>query len=91
MIVPLAFTLCGCTSQFTLGPAAWGAANAPVIPGFTAVPLPGGGFVEEPNSMLAGAGAGAAPAEPAPAPIENLVTGLKQAYDVRMYVRSLAR
>ena len=24
----------------------------PVIPGFTPVPLPGGGFVEEPNSML---------------------------------------
>ena len=88
--VLLAFLLGGCTSQFALGPAAWGtAANAPVIPGYTAVPLPGGGFVEEPNSMLAG-GAGAS-TPPAPTEIETLVTGLKQAQDVRTYVRQLAR
>jgi hypothetical protein len=89
MIASLA--LCGCTSQFTLGPAAWSAAP-PVIPGFTPVALPGGGFVEEPNSMLAGgAGAGAASTPPPPSEIETLVTGLKQAQDVRTYVRQLAR
>jgi len=87
--VTLAFLLGGCTSQFALGPAAW-TATPPVIPGFTPVALPGGGFVEEPNSMLNPAPA-AAPAEPPPAPIETLVTGLKQAQDVRTYVRQLAR
>lgn len=90
MIALLTLALCGCTSQFALGPAAW-TATPPVIPGFTAVPLPGGGFVEEPNSLLAGAGAGAASTEPASAPIENLVTSLKQAQDVRTYIRQLAR
>ena len=63
--------------------------DAPVIPGYTAVPLPGGGFVEEPNSMLAGAGAASSP--PPPTEIETLVTGLKQAQDVRTYIRQLAR
>ena len=86
MIALLAFLLCGCTSQFAFGPAAWSTAP-PVIPGFTAVPLPGGGFVEEPNSMLNPQ----PPAEPPPAPIESLITGLKQAQDVRTYVRQLAR
>lgn len=87
-VVVFAFLLSGCTSQFALGPAAWSA--PPVIPGFTAVPLGGGGFVEEPNSLLAGAGA--APATPPlPTEIETLVTGLKQAQDVRTYVRQLAR
>lgn len=85
--VVLCFLLSGCTSQFALGPAAW--STPPVIPGFTAVPLPGGGFVEEPNSMLNPQSA--APAEPPPAPIETLVTGLKQAQDVRTYIRQLAR
>ena len=51
VIVALALTLSGCTSQFALGPAAWSTVP-PVIPGFTPLPLPGGGFVEEPNSML---------------------------------------
>lgn len=92
-VVLLCPLLNACTSQFAFGPAAWTTA-APVIPGFTAVPLPGGGFIEEPSSMLtgAGAGAGAAPAEPPPpTPIESLVIGLKQAQDVRTYVRQLAR
>ena len=87
-IVLFAFTLGGCTSQFAFGPAAWSTA-APVIPGFTAVPLGGGGFVEEPNSLLNPTSA--APAEPPPAPIESLITGLKQAQDVRTYVRQLSR
>jgi hypothetical protein len=86
--IALAFMLDGCTSQFAFGPAAWSTA-APVIPGFTAVPLGGGGFIEEPNSLLGGAGA--APAEPPPAPIENLITGLEQAQKVRTLTRQLAR
>lgn len=85
-VLLLTFTLSGCTSQFALGPAAW-SGTAPVIPGFTAVPLGGGGFIEEPNSMLNPQ----PPAEPPPAPIETLITGLKQAQDVRTYVRQLAR
>ena len=56
MAMGLMLPLAGCTSQFAFGPAAWTTA-APVIPGFTAVPLGGGGFIEEPNSLLAGAGA----------------------------------
>ena len=87
-IIALAFMLDGCTSQFAFGPATWSTA-APVIPGFTAVPLGGGGFIEEPNSLLGGAGA--APAEPPPAPIENLITGLEQAQKVRTLTRQLAR
>ena len=47
IILTFLFAITGCTSQFALGPAAWNA--APVIPGFTAVPLGGGGFIEEPN------------------------------------------
>lgn len=85
-----ALGLTGCTSQFSLGPAAWTtAATAPVIPGYTAVPLPGGGFVEEPTSALTGQGAATTP--PPPSEIETLVTGLKQAQDVRTYIRQLAR
>ena len=86
--IALCFLLTGCTSQFAFGPAAWSTVP-PVIPGFTAVPMPGGGFIEEPNSLLNPAAA--APAEPPPAPIETLITGLKQAQDVRTYVRQLAR
>jgi hypothetical protein len=82
--IAFALTLGGCTSQFALGPATWGAA-APVIPGFTAVPLGGGGFVEEPNSMLT------PPAAPAETPIETVVTGLEQAQKTRTLVRQLAR
>lgn len=84
----LAFFLGGCTSQFAFGPAAWSTAP-PVIPGFTPLPLPGGGFIEEPTSAITGAGAATTP--PPPADIETLVTGLKQAQDVRTYVRQLAR
>ena len=84
-VITLAFTLAGCTSQFALGPVAWSA--APVIPGFTAIPLGGGGFVEEPNSMLQPP----APAEPAAASIDIVREGLKQAQETRMLVRQLAR
>jgi hypothetical protein len=84
-VLLLAFLLSGCTSQFALGPAAW--STPPVIPGFTGVPLPGGGFIEEPNSLLQPS----APAEPAAAPIENLITGLEQAQKVRTLTRQLAR
>jgi hypothetical protein len=73
--------LCGCTSQFSLGPAAWSTANAPVIPGFHPVPLGGGGFIEEPDS----------PAVPAETPIETVITGLEQAQKVRTLTRQLAR
>ena len=80
----LVFALSGCTSQFALGPATW-ASTPPIIPGFTAVPLGGGGFVEEPNSMLN------PPAAPAEAPIETVITGLEQAQKVRTLTRQLAR
>ena len=83
-VITLALTLSGCTSQFALGPAAWSTVP-PVIPGFTPVPLPGGGFVEEPNSMLN------PPAAPAEAPIETVITGLEQAQKVRTLTRQLAR
>lgn len=87
IVAGLSLMLGGCTSQFAFGPAAWNA--APVIPGYTAVPLPGGNFIEEPTSLLNPAAA--APAEPPPPPIETVITGLKQAQDVRTYVRQLAR
>ena len=85
-VIAFALLVSGCTSQFSLGPAAWSAAP-PVIPGFTSVPLPGGGFVEEPNSMLNPQ----PPAEPPPAPIETVITGLEQAQKVRTLTRQLAR
>ena len=84
----LPFFLGGCTSQFALGPAAWSTAP-PVIPGFTPLPLPGGGFIEEPTSAITGAGAATTP--PPPTEIETLVTGLDQAQKVRTLVRQLAR
>jgi hypothetical protein len=83
-VIAFALTLSGCTSQFSLGPAAWSAAP-PVIPGFTAIPLGGGGFIEEPNSMLN------PPAAPAETPIETVITGLEQAQKVRTLTRQLAR
>ena len=82
-VITFAFILNGCTSQFSLGPAAW--STPPVIPGFTPVPLPGGGFIEEPNSMLN------PPAAPAETPIETVITGLEQAQKVRTLTRQLAR
>ena len=88
MAIALASMLGGCTSQFAFGPAAWGAA-APVIPGFTAVPLGGGGFIAEPNSLLGGAAA--PPAEPPPSAIETVITGLEQAQKVRSLTRQLSR
>lgn len=80
ILMALGLSLAGCTSQFSLGPAAWTAAP-PVIPGFHAVPLGGGGFVEEPD----------APAAPAETPIETVITGLEQAQKVRTLTRQLAR
>ena len=82
-VITFAFILNGCTSQFALGPAAW--STPPVIPGFTPVPLGGGGFIEEPNSMLN------PPAAPAETPIETVITGLEQAQKVRTLTRQLAR
>jgi hypothetical protein len=81
--IVFALALSGCTSQFSLGPAAWSA--PPVIPGFTPIPLGGGGFIEEPNSMLN------PPAAPAETPIETVITGLEQAQKVRTLTRQLAR
>ena len=75
--------LTGCTSQFALGPAAWTTAP-PVIPGFTPVPLPGGGFVEEPNSMIPGAA-------PAATPEQTTLGALQEAQATREAVRKLAR
>ena len=75
-----AFLLSGCTSQFSLWPAAW-SSTPPVIPGFHPVPLAGGGFVEEPDT----------PAVPAETPIETVITGLEQAQKVRTLTRQLAR
>ena len=46
--------------------------NPPVIPGFHAVPLGGGGFIEEPNP----------PAVQTETPIETVITGLEQAQKV---------
>ena len=84
--ITLASLVSGCTSQFSLGPAAWSTVP-PVIPGFASLPLPGGGFIEEPNSMLNPQ----PPAEPPPAPIETVITGLEQAQKVRTLTRQLAR
>jgi hypothetical protein len=70
----LIFTLGGCTSQFSLGPAAW-SAPPPAIPGFTPVPLAGGGFIEEPNA----------------APVDSTLGVLSQAQQIRTLVRQLAR
>lgn len=85
--IGLSLLLSACTSQFAFGPAAWSTAP-PVIPGFTGVPLPGGGFIEEPNSLLQPP---APPAEPPPAPIETVITGLEQAQKVRTLTRQLSR
>jgi len=79
--IGLALAVSGCTSQFSLGPAAWTTA-APVIPGYHAVPLGNGGFMEQPD---------AAPAAPAPSAIEQTLEGLEQAQKVRTAVRQLAR
>jgi hypothetical protein len=85
----LSILLNGCTSQFAFGPAIWSTA-APVIPGFTAIPLGNGGFIEEPNSLLAGQGAQPG-GPPPPTEIETVLKGLDQAQKVRTLVRQLAR
>ena len=82
LVVLASLGLVGCTSQFALGPAAF--SQPPVIPGFTAVPLPGGGFIEEPTSAIT-------PPAPTPSEIETVITGLDQAQKTRTLVRQLAR
>ena len=82
LIAAFAFALGGCTSQFAFGPAAWTTA-APVIPGFTPLPLPGGGFVEEPNSMLQ--------PPPAATPEQTTLGALQEAQATREVIRKLAR
>ena len=84
-LMALGLSLGGCTWQGAFV-SPW-AATAPVIPGFTAVPLGGGGFIEEPNSLLNPP----APAEPPPSPIETVITGLEQAQKVRTLTRQLSR
>jgi hypothetical protein len=80
--VTLVLLLSGCTSQFALGPAAWSA--APVIPGFTAVPLPGGGFVEEPNSLLQQQTA------PAATPEQTTLQAIQEAQAMREAIRKFS-
>ena len=81
IILPFLFAITGCTSQFALGPAAFNA--PPVIPGFTAVPF-GGGFIEEPNSMLQ-------PPAPTETPEQTTLQALEEAQRTRAAIRSLAR
>ena len=81
LVIMASLGLVGCTSQFALGPAAWSTVP-PVIPGFTPLPLPGGGFVEEPNSMLQ---------PPAATPEQTTLGALQEAQSTREVVRKLAR
>ena len=60
-----------------------------VIPGYTSVPLGGGGFIEEPNSLFE-PGSGRS-RRAAATPIETVITGLEQAQKVRTLTRQLAR
>ena len=83
LVLTAALGLVGCTSQFAFGPAAWSTVP-PVIPGFTPLPLPGGGFVEEPNSMLQ-------PPAPAATPEQTTLGALQEAQATREAVRKLAR
>ena len=83
LVIMAALGLVGCTSQFAFGPAAW-TTVPPVIPGFTPVPLGGGGFIEEPNSMLPGAA-------PAATPEQTTLGALQEAQATREAVRKLAR
>ena len=83
IVLMAALGLVGCTSQFAFGPAAWSTVP-PVIPGFSAVPLPGGGFVEEPNSMLQ-------PPAPTATPEQTTLGALQEAQATREVVRKLAR
>ena len=70
----------GAPASFLSGPRAW-SSTPPVIPGFHAVPLGGGGFIEEPDP----------PAVQTETPIETVITGLEQAQKVRTLTRQLAR
>jgi hypothetical protein len=78
--VSLSLLLSACTSQFALGPAAW-STTPPVIPGFTPVPLPGGGFIEEPTP----------PAAPPATPEQTTLQALQEAQQMREAIRKLAR
>lgn len=77
------FLLTGCTSQWAFGPAAWNTAP-PVIPGFTSVPLAGGGFIEEPTSAIT-------PPPETLSPTDSTLAGLQKAQTIRTLVRQLAR
>ncbi len=80
MVIVASLGLVGCTSQFALGPAAWGTVP-PVIPGFHPLALPGGGYVEQPDV-----------APPPPTTPEQTVLGaLQEAQATREAVRKLAR
>ena len=78
-VILLAFLLSGCTSQFSLGLAAWTA--PPVIPGFHPVPLGGGGFIEEPDT----------PVVPPATPEQTTLGALQEAQATREAIRKLAR
>jgi hypothetical protein len=82
LLLIVALVVSGCTSQFTLGPGAtWAANNAPVIPGYHALQLAGGGFIEEPD----------VPAAPAPTAEQTVLGALQEAQATREAVRKLAR
>ncbi len=81
MLMAMALSLCGCTSQFAFGPAAWATAAPPVIPGFHPLALPGGGFIEQPD----------APPPPAATPEQTVLGALQEAQATREAVRKLAR
>jgi hypothetical protein len=79
-VLLLAFALSGCTSQFAFGPAAWTTAP-PVIPGYHPLALPGGGFIEQPDT----------PPAPAATPEQSVLGALQEAQATREAIRKLAR
>ena len=80
LVLVLPGLLAACTSQFSLGPTAWNSVP-PVVPGFHAVPLGGGGFIEEPDP----------PAVPAATSEQTVLQALQEAQATRLAVRQLAR
>jgi len=75
LVLPL--LLGGCTSQFSLGPAAW-TTVPPVIPGYHPVPIGAGNFVEAPDAPVA-------------TPEQTTLAALQEAQATRLVVRQLAR
>jgi hypothetical protein len=80
VLLGILFSACGCAASWSWGPATW-AATPPVIPGFTPVPLPGGGFIEEPTP----------PAPPPATPEQTTLSALQEAQQMREAIRKLAR